>query len=46
MRDKIVFVARTVADYEESRHIRIKDVNEAVDLMGLKQEFFRNLERR
>ena len=40
---KVVLVARTIADYEGSRLVRVKDVREAVDLMGLTHEYFRQM---
>jgi predicted ATPase with chaperone activity len=43
MEVKVLLVARTIADYEESRLIRIGDVKEAVDLMGLDHNYFRSL---
>ena len=40
---KVVLVARTIADYEGSRLVRVKDVREAVDLMGLDHDYFRRM---
>ncbi len=41
--DKVLLVARTVADLDSSRTIRLKDIKEAVDLMGIDHEYFRGL---
>jgi predicted ATPase with chaperone activity len=43
MQVKLLLVARTVADYEEVRAVRVRDVEEAVDLMGLEHEYFKGI---
>lgn len=40
--DQLLFVSRTVADLESTRDIRIQDVNEAIELMGLREAYFRD----
>lgn len=45
MKVKLRLVARTIADLEESRGIRVKDIKEAVDLMGLDHDYFRSLSK-
>lgn len=45
MEVKLYLVARTIADFEESRDIRITDVKEAIELMGLNQDYFRHFVR-
>jgi hypothetical protein len=41
MKVKLHIVSRTVADFYESRDVRIGDVKEAIALMGLDQNYFR-----
>jgi magnesium chelatase family protein len=38
---KLLLVSRTIADLEGARNIRIKDVKEAISLMGLEHPYFR-----
>lgn len=41
MKVKLHLVSRTVADFSDSREVRIADVKEAIVLMGLDQDYFR-----
>lgn len=41
MEVKLLLVSRTIADLADSRKIRIKHVDEAVNLMGLKSNYFK-----
>ncbi len=41
MEVKLLLVARTIADFEDSKAIRIKDIKEAVELTGLDDRYFR-----
>jgi len=43
MQVKVLLVSRTVADLAGSKAIRWKDVSEAVDLMGIRHQYFRDL---
>ncbi len=43
MEVKVLLVARTIADYDESRTIRVKDVKESIELMGLDHNYFRSM---
>ena len=43
MQVKLRLVALTIADVENARTIRVRDVEEAVDLMGLRDEYFRSM---
>ena len=38
---KLLLVSRTVADLERAKNIRIRDVKEAISLMGLEHPYFR-----
>ena len=38
---KLLLVSRTIADLEGAKNIRIKDVKEAINLMGLEHPYFR-----
>jgi len=38
---KLLLVSRTIADLEGTRNIRIRDVKEAISLMGLEHPYFR-----
>ena len=40
---KLLLVSRTIADLEGARTIRIKDVKEAISLMGLEHPYFRGI---
>lgn len=40
---KLLLVARTLADLDEVRHVRQKDIREAVQLMGLDNRYLRGL---
>ena len=40
---KLLLVARTIADLDDVRDIRVKDINLAVNLMGLKHPYFAGL---
>ena len=40
---KLLLVSRTIADLEGARDIRIKDVKEAISLMGLEHPYFRGI---
>ncbi len=38
---KLLLVSKTIADLEGAKNIRIKDVKEAISLMGLEHPYFR-----
>ncbi len=40
---KVLLVSRTVADLDNSRHIKPKHINEAVNLMGLTDTYFKDM---
>jgi len=40
---KVLLVAQTIADYEGANQIRVKDIKEAVDLMGIEQNYFKDM---
>ena len=39
---KLLLVSRTLADLEEARSVRIKDVDEASEIMGLGDFYFKD----
>ncbi len=42
MEVKVLLVSRTIADFDESKEIRVGDVKEAIELMGLDQPYFKH----
>ena len=42
MEVKLLLVSRTIADLENSHYIRVKDIKEAIDLMGIEHPYFQS----
>lgn len=40
---KLLLVSRTLADLEESKNVRKKDVDEASEIMGLSDLYFKDI---